>query len=215
MPSGLANVEVQPINVKTIEVPIVGTTPMVQHQFSEKSRKQILMVQMGQRKAMKREKKNPKADFEGSLHVLKEGKFKYPNGFDDVKFSGKIGFPAGGIKDAIVAAARNVDGLPMTLLRGALFILGSEFNQELVEVNHDKLIMREDIVRVSNGAPDIRYRGEMRNWTINLKIQYNADVLNADQIVNLINIAGFGVGLGEMRPGKSGGDYGRFKVKGT
>jgi hypothetical protein len=34
--------------------------------------------------------------------------------------------------------------------------------------------MREDMVRVSNGAPDIRYRGEFPQWEAELAIEYNA-----------------------------------------
>ena len=211
----VTSVQVNPINVESMTIPILGTSPLIQNVFSEKSKREILQKQMGLKTAKKREKKNPKQDFERSLHILKKGKFDYSKGNDDIKFTGEIGFPAGGIKSAIVAAARNVDGLAMTLLRGALFVVGDEKNPELVKVNYKRLAMREDIVRVGNNVPDIRFRGELHDWSINLKLQFNRDILNPEQIANLVNIAGFSVGLGEMRPGKSGGMNGRFKVKGT
>jgi hypothetical protein len=70
---------------------------------------------------------------------------------------------------------------------------------------------REDMVRVGMGTADIRYRGEFKNWSTTFTIRYNASVLSAEQIVNLFNAAGFGVGIGEWRPQKSG-SYGRFHV---
>ena len=45
---------------------------------------------------------------------------------------------------------------------------------------------------------------------------YNENVLSMEQIVNLFNIAGFGAGVGEWRPGsKSGGSFGMFHVDGA
>jgi hypothetical protein len=210
------DITIRPLNTKSFKVSIYGDT-MIQNQMSEKTKKQMIDTQMGTKKVGKREKKDPKADFENSLHIVKSGKFTYKSsnnlGLGEVDFNGEVGFPAYGVKRAIVDSARNVDGITMTLLRGAIFIQGNE--DDLVKLNYKKIIMREDPVVVSNGRKDLRYRGELRDWDANLTIEYNADVISAEQIVNLLNIAGFSTGLGEMRPGKTGGNYGRFKVKET
>jgi len=211
------NIVIEPLNIKLVKVTIYGDV-MIQHCFHEKARKQLLALQMKLKsKVGKRPKRKPKEEFELSLHIISPGKFTYLSnheyGLGEVKFSGKIGFLASGIKKAIVASARNVDKLPMTLLRGALFIQGDDKNKELVEIKYKTLNMREDIVIVSNGNPDLRWRGELKDWETDLAIEYNADVVSASQIVNLLSVAGFSVGLAEMRPGKTGGNYGRFKVK--
>jgi hypothetical protein len=74
--------------------------------------------------------------------------------------------------------------------------------------------MREDMVRTSGigRTPDIRFRGEVRGWSATIPVEFNADVVSLDQVVNLLAIAGFSVGLLEMRPDKTGFDYGTFSV---
>ncbi len=42
----------------------------------------------------------------------------------------------------------------------------------------------------------------------------NSGAISAEQIANLLNTAGFGVGIGEWRPEKNG-SYGRFHVAST
>ena len=71
--------------------------------------------------------------------------------------------------------------------------------------------MREDIVRVGMGSADLRFRPVYDPWAINLRVTYDADLLNAETIFNLFERAGFGIGLGEWRPEK-GGEWGRFRV---
>ena len=71
--------------------------------------------------------------------------------------------------------------------------------------------MREDTVRVGAGSTDLRYRPEFRNWSMILNFEFDAQALTQPTILNLVQRAGFGVGLGEWRPEK-GGEYGRFEV---
>jgi hypothetical protein len=71
--------------------------------------------------------------------------------------------------------------------------------------------MREDTVRVGAGSTDLRYRPEFRNWSMILNFEFDAQSLTQPTILNLVQRAGFGVGLGEWRPEK-GGEYGRFEV---
>lgn len=71
--------------------------------------------------------------------------------------------------------------------------------------------MREDIVRVGMGSADLRFRPEHAKWAIDLRMTYDADLLGPETIFNLIERAGFGVGLGEWRPEK-GGQWGTFRV---
>ena len=44
-----------------------------------------------------------------------------------------------------------------------------------------------------------------------VRLEFDSQSLTKNTILNLIQRAGFGVGLGEMRPEK-GGEYGRFEV---
>ncbi len=71
--------------------------------------------------------------------------------------------------------------------------------------------MRQDMVRLNGVTADVRFRGGFPTWAAQLMIRFNARVLSCDQIVNLLNTAGFGVGVGEWRPEKNG-PYGCFHV---
>ena len=135
--------------------------------------------------------KDPQRDYEEAFYRLPDG---------------KPGFPTIAFKQAAVSAGgRFSDGLKMTELRGAFFIDG-----ELAEINGEPS-MREDMVRVGMGTADIRYRPEFKAWKVTLPIKYNADKISLEQLVNLFNLAGFGVGVGEWRPEKDG-QYGMFHV---
>lgn len=182
-------VAIPPIRVERMEITLVGDSPLICHAWSEKAKKQMLDKQMKKAKTAK-EAKDPQRDYEESL-------YKHPDG--------GYGFPCVAFKAAAVGACRFSDGIKMTEARGAFHVVG-----ELAQINGDPS-MREDMVRIAMGTADIRYRGEFRDWSVKLSIQYNADAFSTEQIVNLFNLAGFGVGVGEWRPERDG-SYGRFHV---
>jgi hypothetical protein len=181
-------------NIQAFKVTLKGTAPLIHHEWSEKAKKQIRDKQ--QKKASKAHgKRNPNGEYEASK--IKNSK-------------GKLAIKAIWIKKAVVAAARNIDGVPMTLLRGAVFVRGDE--DGLIPLRYKKEKMVEDVVRLSGGTSDLRYRPYIHDWEADVEIQHNADVLSTEQVVNLLKIAGFACGIGERRPGKSGEDYGTFDV---
>lgn len=177
------------IDVREMEITLVGDSPLICHRWSEKAKKEMLDKQMKKAKTAKIAK-DPEADFEASLYPLGDG----------------YGFPCVAFKSAAVGACRYSDGIKMTEARGAFHVVG-----ELVRIDGVPTI-REDMVRVGMGTADIRHRGEFKTWRATLRLQYNASVFSPEQIVNLLNLAGFGVGVGEWRPEKDGG-YGRFHVQ--
>lgn len=189
-------IELKRLDIQVVDIPIVGVTPLIVHNWSEKAKRQMLEKQMKGTK-LKKEPKDPEADYESSMYRFADGRH---------------GFPAGGFKAAIVGGARMFDGLPMTHLKMALRVeAGSE---GLIEI-HGEPRMREDMVRLETGVADLRYRAEYPEWSATLRISYNANMLSLEQLVNLVNAAGFG-GVGEWRPSapkSASGSYGCFRVK--
>ncbi len=186
-------IEVKPINIKTIDLTLVGDSSLIVHAWSKKAKKEMLDKQMKKAKTAK-EAKDPQKDYEDCFYYCKNGKPGFPS----------IAFKAA----AVSAGGRFSDGLKMTELRGSFFV-----EDELVEIEGEP-VMREDMVRVGMGTADIRYRPEFKNWRITLHIRYNSDAISLDQLVNIFNLAGFGVGVGEWRPEKDG-QFGMFHVEGT
>ena len=209
-------------------VTVVSETGLIVHEFSEKSKKQMLDKQMG--KATKgREKKVPLDDFKSSLY----------------KFPGKeeYGFPARGFKACFVRAANDVD-LVKTEMKRAIRVLGTgdeamnvdglikieapplpralyskwdiEYEKELEPYHKVGISMREDVVRLETGVADIRFRAFYPFWTAKVQVHYNRRAVSEEQLLALIDAAGFGVGIGEWRPGapkSESGQFGCFHVK--
>ena len=188
-------VELPPIVIRRMKLTVVGDSPLITHRFSEKAKKMMLDKQQ-KKAAQGREAKDPEQQFRESLYPHPDGGY---------------GFPAVAFKAAAVNACRFEGNITMTVARGAFHIPG-----DLVHIDGDEPEMREDMVRIAHSTADIRYRGMFRNWKCTFDVMYNENVLSMEQIVNLFNIAGFGAGVGEWRPGsKSGGSFGMFHVDGA
>lgn len=181
-------------DIREAQIKLVGDTALICHAWDVKAKRQMLEKQMGIATAG-REKKNPEQDFENSLYPHPDGGY---------------GFPAIGFKCAAVTACTSLDkAITKVAARQAFHVHGFNRN-ELVKINGIPSA-REDMVRVGQGTADIRYRGEFKEWDCVLDLRYNARVLTLDQIVNLFNVAGFAVGVGEWRP-ECNGQYGLFHV---
>ena len=184
-------IELPKLNLQTLKLRIEGRTPLISHRWSEKAKKEILDKQMKKAKQAK-SAKDPEKEYKDSLYVHPDGGF---------------GFPAHAFKLAAVTAVSQISGLTKVFTKGTFQVSP---DQELVPIEGE-LLMREDMVRIGMGVADIRYRGAFANWATTLDIIYNAQAISAEQIANLLNTAGFAVGVGEWRPEKNG-SKGMFRV---
>lgn len=213
-------------DIQTMELTLMGVSPIVFHKWSEKAKKQILDKQ--QKKASSgKELRNPEADFWGAFYI---------------DMDGHVAFPALAIKSAIINAGRSIDEIPMTQIRSNIFVEGDDDGMVKVLASgkpykpsykltnipereqHGNIIavdskngdveMREDMVSLSGrgSGADLRYRPQIKNWSIVVTVKWNNGKFSREQVVNLLQYAGFGAGLGEWRPEKSG-DRGTFKVQ--
>lgn len=193
---------IERIDTGKLIVPIVGTTPLIVHNFSEKSKRQMLDAQQG-RRAVK-QNRDPQAEYEAAFYRLfrEDGPDAY-------------GLPAVAFKQATISAARFYKSVRMSELKQALFFRGELTKadpQQLVEIIGEPE-MREDIVRLGGASrsADLRYRPEFREWRTTLEVEYVSSLLSRDSVLSLIDAGGLGVGVGEWRPEK-GGDFGRYQI---
>ena len=181
-------ISIPQIAIQRLMVKIVGDSPLITHAWAEKAIRQIKDKQA--KKATKgKEAREPEADYQAAFYRTDDG---------------VPAMPSVAFKSAAVSACRDLD-MKMTEARGRFHVEG-----ELVEIIGEPRF-REDMVRVGMGAADIRYRPEFVRWSAILPITYNSTQISPEQIINLLNVAGFGVGVGEWRPEKNG-QYGRFHV---
>lgn len=190
------------LNIKTIQIPIKGTTPLIVSRFDEKSKQQI---EESGKAGLKQggKKKNiiaPEEQYEKSIYYLSDGE--------------RCGFPAVAFKAAMVTAAYRTYGRPMTTTRAAFHVIADDPDTGLVEI-HGEHRMREDMVRVGgiNKVAAPRYRAEFPQWSAVLTIKFLENVISEEEIAGLVNAAGFTCGIGEWRPEKSNsGSYGCFEI---
>lgn len=197
-----AAIELQPLNIQRIDIPIVGDGGLICHAWSKKVREQMLAKQM-KKAASGRAAKDPWRDFCETLYWL-DGMPDEPTEADVM--NARFGFPAVAFKAAAVTAVTSTGGMTKVAARQCFHI-----TDEFVHILGPPPSMREDMVRVGMGTADIRHRAEFKPWAAILAVQFNANALSAEQIVNLIHAGGFAVGIGDWRPEKDGVS-GRFHV---
>ena len=207
-------VTIKPLDIKVAQVRIVGDTPLIVNARSENAKKMMLDAQQKTTKTKGKDIRDPYDDFINSLYWLekKPEKSTVEDFEQAVKDGAKWGFPVGGIKQAGNSAAYRLGWVKNQMqLRGSYF-LKSEFG-EMAEIKGSIPEIREDMVRVGMGTADLRYRGEFKNWYMDLILEYNASGdMTFEQIINVINAGGYTVGLGEWRPEKDG-TFGRFHIE--
>lgn len=187
------------IDERYLEVMIEGTSPLIVHAWSQKALKEILAKQRKHAKGG-REVREPEREYLDARYKDIEG--------DDAIL-------AAAVKNAMVTSVSSVEGMTKVSARQSFFVTGWP-DKERPKIIFDKKVdgkLREDMVRLggpSNPA-DLRFRPCYYDWKCQLYIQFNALVISKEQVVNLLALAGFSVGLHEWRVERDG-DFGKFEV---
>lgn len=194
------SVAINPIKIERIAVEIVGRTPLIVHNWSEKARRTLSGEDKTPPKKRPPRYESREEDYQSSRYLL-------PDGSD--------GFPAVAFKAAIADAFRFFEGsgIKKVNLKQSVFVRG-EGPQQLVRII-GKPELREDVVRVGMAQTDLRWRAQYWPWSVVLDIEYMPSMVDAQALVNVINAAGYG-GVGEWRPSapkSATGSYGMFEVK--
>lgn len=197
------SVQLSKIDAETLLVPIVGTAPLIVHNFSEKSRRQMLESQQGKKRV--KEVRDPRAEYEAALYRIA----------NDDGTEG-YGFPVTAFKAATTGAARFYDkSVTMTGLRQFMFMRGVITKADpmpLVPLVGEPE-MREDVVRLGGASrsADLRYRPMFPEWSCTLTVTYVKSSIDRDSILSLIDAGGMGIGVGEWRPEKRG-EFGTYQI---
>jgi hypothetical protein len=196
----MAKIKEKPIVIEGLEIrkviiPIVGTSSLVCNRFTERSEKGIADKQ-GNKSTQPRGMRQPKIEYKESIY----------------KFGKDYGFPSSGIKSAMVDGGGRFLGLKMQMkaLKGMFFVLG-----DLVRIESESgPNMRSDVGRIpTTRTANLIYRSEFKQWKMNVPIRYNSRMISIEQLISLLNAAGFGVGIGAWRP-ECDGNHGMFEVQG-
>ena len=110
-------------------------------------------------------------------------------------------------------------GLVMTRAKMSVFVLADGFDADdgtpLVRLIAGDPERTEMLVRNDDGSADIRIRPMWREWAADVTLEFDADMITPDSVVNLLDRAGRQVGIGEGRPfskNSVGQGWGTFSV---
>lgn len=194
-------IDLPPLRIEEVQVPIIGTSPLICHAWSAKSKKQMLDKHM-KKAGAGRVAKDPWQDFCETLYWL-DGMPEKPS--EDDVLTGRFGFPSIAFKSAAITAVTTIGSMTKVLARQCFHVTG-----EYVELLGPAPSQRFDITTVGMTS-DTRFRAEFEEWGAILPIQFNAGVISAEQVMQLIHSGGFGVGVGDWRPERDG-VHGRFRI---
>ena len=145
----------------------------------------------------------------------------YENDFQQaqhVAVAGWNGIPCPAFRAAMIDACRTV-GMVMTKAKMSVFVLPDGFDRDdgtpLVRLIAGEPERTESLVRNDNGGADIRIRPMWREWEADVSIEFDADMITPESVVNLLDRAGRQVGVGEGRPfskNSVGQGWGTFQV---
>ena len=191
------NITIEALDIRTINITLVGDSPLISHRFSNANKKSMLNIKQNKKK-QGRKACNPEQEFKDSLYEIGEN-------------TGLYGFPIMAFKLAAIRGAKSIPDVPMTDAR-SMFRIKSSNPQMLTPLRYEDLLMGEDIVRIGRGSSDLRYRGYFYRWEVDLAIEYNHAATLPETVILMFDIGGFGTGVGDWRP-ERGGIYGTFHVK--
>jgi hypothetical protein len=192
-PASAEIVTIRPANIVSITVRVSGRAPYLQAAFSEKARhtmtEKMIQPKNERRGKSARPPRNFDEDFEQAQHKA---------------VGGWSGIPASAFRTAMIDACRTVD-LPMTRAKMSVFVVADGFDvrdgQPLIRLQSAQGPERTEMaVRNDTGVADIRVRPMWREWWADVTIEFDADMITAESVVNLLDRAGKQVGIGEGRP---------------
>ena len=197
-------IELRPLGVKTMQVTIVGDGDLVLNKMNDVTAKQL--TDQRKDKAKKLEKPNEWEMIITSMH-WRDGK---PTDFSEQGLKDALENNAPCISSFALkkslgdAVVRNEIDKYKTKFDAGVNIIGDkqpiEFTQHFVD---------EKLMSPKKGSPVLVHLNRFTGWRCTFTISFMENVYSAEQIINIINLAGFGLGIGS---GRSSG-YGRYHVE--
>lgn len=204
-------IELQPIEVKNAQVFIVGDSDLILNKVNARYERELRDIDAGSKTV----KETPN-QWEDIITAVKWNipfpvKDTYKEMCEDTyKYMIQNGKPCissyglwKSIGDAVV---RNEIDTYATKVKNAVNIIAADNSIpiDFVEASVDSRVMP-----LKKGGHTITKLNRFTGWSCNFTIRYTENVYTLNQIVNFINLAGFGLGIGS---GRSSG-YGRYHVE--
>lgn len=202
-------IEIEQIEIKTATVKIVGDTDLILNKTNARYERECEAVAAG--KAVTKEQPNDWEDiltavrwdkpFPVPTRELKEEHYRY------MLENAKPCLSAYGLyKSFGDAVVRNEIDTYSTKIKNAVTVLS---NNDLIPVNFTEASVVEKLMPLKKNGHILAKLNRFSGWSAEFTIRYTENVYSLNKILNIINLAGFGLGIGSGRP--SG--YGRYHIE--
>ena len=202
----IETIEIKSMNTKVMEVTIVGDTDLILNKMNDVSTREL--VDKRKNKAKDIDVPNEYEKIITSMHWFngKPTDFSEEGLIDALKNNAPC-LTAFGLKKSFGdAVVRNEIDKYKTKFDAGVNVLGSG---GLVPIKFTKHNVDEKLMSPKKGSPVLVHLNRFEGWSATITISYMENVYSAEQIINIINLAGFGLGIGS---GRSSG-YGRYHVE--
>jgi hypothetical protein len=185
-------INLPPLELETIKIKVFGTSPYMPEPMD--------MAVLERYNQIKSKQKYSKDDLPEEEKVL--AKFYYTE-------DGELAIPSRAFYNAMIRASSYLfekKNGGMRNIKEGVTILG-----DMLPINFKKQKILTQWGRMSGmtKAPRKIMRNAFYDWEVELTIQYNASNLSAEQIMNVLEWAGFHIGVGAFRKEKTG-NFGAF-----
>lgn len=200
-------IELKPINIQFMDVTIEGDGDIVLNKMNDVCAKSLIDIRKD--KAKDTEKPNMWEEVITSLHWF-NGK---PDTFTEESLAQCLDpknnapcITAFGLKKSFGdAVVRNEIATYATKFHNGMNIIAKGGLIPIIFAEH---YIDEKLMSPQKGRPVLVRLNRFSGWKATFTVQYTGMVYSAEQIINIINMAGFGLGIGS---GRSSG-YGRYHV---
>ncbi len=183
-------VKIAPINVQSCIIKVKGKSPLLMDRFPDEAKAAILAKQSGVAKSNKKMVRDVEKEQQEAIHVTADG---------------EVGFPSAGFKAGMIEATSFVGDKMFSkkLIKGVKIM-----NGPIIPIGFTS----QDILEHSIGS-NTKFTPQFHDWECELHLRYDANNVSAQDLVLLLNYAGFYSGLGIWSPrSKCGGDFGMYEV---
>ncbi len=199
--------EIKEVKPQTITVHIVGDTDLVLNKMNSVTTRQL--VDARKDKAKKIETPNVWEEIITSIHWRDGDPADFSeDGMRDALMNNAPCLTVFGLKKSFGEAVTRL-GIDTysTKFDASVNLLGSG---GLVPVTFAEWKLDEKLMSPKKGAPVLVHLNRFSGWEADITLSYIDSVYSTEQLVNIINLAGFGIGIGS---GRRSCGYGRYHIE--
>lgn len=194
-------VDILQVERGTLEVCVLGTSPIILNRMSEKARHELLLPR-GRKGAVEKAttlKHNPLEEFRASAYTLPDGAPMPPT---------LLAVLATSFKGAMATAALDLPGAKKAQIGRLTYVNGDRVSLYGLPQLMMSIVRSADM----NKTPDVRTRAIVPAWACFLSVTYIKPLMRPNAVANLLAASGLTIGVGDWRPEKGKGNYGQFEI---